>query len=100
MPSFEEMTQALRASAEAEPAGAKTLKIDMGETGVIRIAGSTVDNEDVPADCTVHVTHQDFEQIVSGELDPTAAFMSGKLRVDGDVGVAIELQTVIGRAFG
>ncbi len=100
MPTVEAMTQAIRAAAAAEPANAKTLKIDMGPDGLIRIAGPVVDNTDGPADCTIHVSRADFEQIATGELDPTAAFMAGKLRVDGDVGVAMALQSVIGRAFG
>ncbi len=100
MPTLQEMTKALATAAAAEPASSKTLVIDMGEDGRIRIAGAVVDNTGGAADCTIHVSKADFEQIVSGELDPSAAFMSGKLRVDGDVGVAMALQAVIGRAFG
>ncbi|RYG13962.1 MAG: SCP2 sterol-binding domain-containing protein, partial [Caulobacteraceae bacterium] len=54
----------------------------------------------IPSDCTVRVSKDDFEKIVQGDLDPTFAFMSGKLRVDGDIGVAMGLQAVVGRAFG
>ncbi|KQS54234.1 sterol-binding protein [Brevundimonas sp. Leaf363] len=97
---FDEMTQKLAAAAAAEPGNAKSLKLDMGDAGVIRIAGAVVDNQDIPSDCTVRVSKDDFEKIVQGDLDPTFAFMSGKLRVDGDIGVAMGLQAVVGRAFG
>jgi putative sterol carrier protein len=37
----------------------------------------------------------DFEQMLSGDLDPTTAFMMGKLKVSGDMSVAMRLSSVI-----
>ena len=37
-----------------------------------------------------------FEQIVSGDLDTTAAFMTGKLQLDGDMGRAMQLAALLG----
>jgi putative sterol carrier protein len=100
MTTVAEFTDKLRVAAEAEPVGAGTLKIDLKGEGVIRIAGAVVDNQDLPADCTVRVAKADLEKIASGDLDPTVAFMTGKLRVDGNIGVAMALQSVMARAFG
>lgn len=37
----------------------------------------------------------DFKDLVAGTLNPTAAFMSGKLRIKGNMGLALKLQTVL-----
>jgi putative sterol carrier protein len=37
----------------------------------------------------------DFKELVAGSLNPTAAFMSGKLRIKGNMGLALKLQTVL-----
>jgi len=100
MSTLADFTERLRAASAEAPAGTKSLKIDLLGAGVIWMHGPEVDNEDRPADCTVYVTQSDLEAIATGELDPTAAFMAGKLRIDGDVGVAMALQSVLGRAFG
>jgi putative sterol carrier protein len=53
-----------------------------------------VSNEDAEADCTLSISIADFKSMASGELDPTTAFMMGKLKVDGDMTVAFKLQKV------
>lgn len=76
-----------------------TLKFDTGDTGVIFIDGkstpNTVSNEDTDADCTVGVTLEDLQAMLAGDLAPTTAFMSGKLKVEGDMGVAMKLQSLM-----
>ena len=100
MTSLAEFTERLRGAMVGAPPFEKTLKIDLTGDGVIRMEGNTVDNQDLPADCTVIVSREDLTAIAEGDLDPSDAFMSGRLRVDGDVGVAIAMQDVMGRAFG
>jgi putative sterol carrier protein len=76
-----------------------TLKFDMGDVGVIVIDGratpNTVSNDDRDADCTIGVSLDDLEAMLAGDLAPTTAFMSGKLRVEGDMGVAMKLQSIM-----
>jgi putative sterol carrier protein len=44
------------------------------------------------ADCTITSSEENFERIVAGELNPTSAYMTGKLKVKGDMGAAMKLQ--------
>src|SRR5438093_912544 len=48
------------------------------------------------AKCTVTASSGDFMNIVSGKMNPQMAFMSGKLKIKGDMGLAMKLQKVIG----
>jgi len=43
-------------------------------------------------DVTIHATEETFKAIASGEQNPTTAYMTGKLKVDGDMGAAMKLQ--------
>jgi putative sterol carrier protein len=75
-----------------------TLKFDCGDEGVIVIDGasspSTVDNTDRDTDCTITLSVDTLGEMMSGELNPTTAFMSGRIKVSGDMGVALKLQSV------
>ena len=47
------------------------------------------------AKCTVTCTDADFLNIVNGKLNPQMAFMSGKLKIQGDMGLAMKLQQIL-----
>ncbi|MEQ8701354.1 MAG: SCP2 sterol-binding domain-containing protein, partial [Bauldia litoralis] len=47
------------------------------------------------ADTTVTMKLDDFKKMAAGDLDPTAAFMMGKIKVSGDMTVAMKLSQVI-----
>jgi hypothetical protein len=47
------------------------------------------------ARCTVAAVDQDFLNIVNGKLNAQMAFMSGKLRIQGDMGLALKLQQIL-----
>ena len=44
------------------------------------------------ADCTISASEENFQKILNGEQNPTAAYMSGKLKIKGDMGAAMKLQ--------
>lgn len=45
--------------------------------------------------CTVSMSTGDFLAMTQGKLNPTAAFMSGKLKMRGDMGLAMKLQSLL-----
>lgn len=47
------------------------------------------------AGCTVTMAASDFVALVEGKLNPTSAFMTGKLKLKGDMGLAMKLQSVL-----
>lgn len=73
----------------------RSVKFDTGSDGVIVIDGATISTTDAPADCTITLSLDDLESLVAGELNPTMAFMQGKLKIDGDMSVAMALSQVL-----
>src|SRR5579862_3606798 len=47
---------------------------------------------DGEADATISTSADTFDKIVSGEQNPTTAYMTGKLKIKGDMGAAMKLQ--------
>ena len=80
----------------------KKVKFDFGDAGKIYLDGvaGKVSSDDSAADTTIKVKLEDFVDMAGGKLDPTSAFMQGKLRVEGDMGVAMQLQTVMSKLRG
>jgi putative sterol carrier protein len=74
----------------------RSVKFDTGADGVLLIDGATVSTADGPADCTIKLSLDDLESLIAGELNPTMAFMSGKLKIEGDMSVAMALSQLIG----
>ncbi len=64
--------------------------------GAIRIDEGGVSEDDGDADCTVTSSADTFRALLDGELDPTAAFMSGRLAIEGDMGLAMKLGSLLG----
>ena len=80
----------------------KRVKIDFGEQGTIMLDGaaSQVSEEDGDADTTIKVSWDDWQQLAAGQLDGMTAFMMGKLKVEGDMGNAMQLQGVLSKLRG
>ncbi|ESW77464.1 MULTISPECIES: SCP2 sterol-binding domain-containing protein [unclassified Mesorhizobium] len=73
-----------------------SVKFDTGSDGVIVIDGATVSTTDAPTDCTIKLSLDDLDSLIAGDLNPTMAFMSGKIKVEGDMSVAMALSQLIG----
>ncbi len=64
--------------------------------GTIMIDRSGVRAGDDEADVTLTADAGVFKAILDGEMNPTMAFMTGKLSVDGSMGTAMKLGSVLG----
>jgi len=73
-----------------------TAKFTIEDEGSIIIDGDGARASDDEADVTMTATAETFKAILDGEENPTAAFMTGKLAVDGDMGMAMKLAGVLG----
>jgi putative sterol carrier protein len=99
MATLEDITARLQKAVASQPlAGGKTVTIDLKGEGCVHINGSDVNNECAPADCTVIASKDDFVAMATGQMDPTTAFMTGKLKINGDMSVAMSLQPLLSRA--
>jgi putative sterol carrier protein len=80
----------------------------MGGAGFDRVAKFVIEGEgsfvidadgarasDDPADVTLTADTDTFKSILDGDLNPTTAFMTGKLRIEGDMGAAMALSGVL-----
>ena len=74
----------------------RSVKFDTGADGVIVIDGETISTTDEPTDCTIKLSLDDLESLIAGDLSPTTAFMTGKIKVEGDMSVAMSLSQFIG----
>lgn len=66
-----------------------------GEGSFVIDVGGVRAGED-EADVTLSASAKTFRAILDGDMNPTAAFMTGKLSVDGDMGMAMKLSSILG----
>ena len=64
--------------------------------GAIMLDASGVRAGDEEADVTLTASATVFQAILEGEMNATSAFMTGKLKVDGSMGMAMKLGSVLG----
>jgi putative sterol carrier protein len=85
-----ERTRGLTASYRFDVEGAGSWRVEVDD-GTVAVAES-----DGPADCVIAAPEDLFLRIVRGEQSPMGAFLMGKVRVEGDVGLAMRLKDLLG----
>jgi putative sterol carrier protein len=77
----------------------KRVKLDFGDQGTVMLDGAAqaVTEEDGAADTIIKVAWADWEAMSEGKLDGMTAFMQGKLKVEGDMSNAMQLQGVLAK---
>lgn len=73
-----------------------TAKFVISGEGALMVDGTGVRAGDEEADVTITADLETFEGLLSGDVNPTAAFMQGKLAIDGDMGLAMQLGAALG----
>ena len=95
---LQEATEAVKAKVGTDSGLGATVKFAVDD-GVIYVDGKTVpnvvSNEDKDADCTIRVSLENFTKMLAGDLDATLAYMTGRLKVEGNMGVAMKLSSVL-----
>jgi putative sterol carrier protein len=90
-----DITDRLRQALRDRPGLPRSLKLDFKGEGFIHVDGQAVTNDDEPADCTVVVSREDLLAMARGELDPMSAMLRGRLKIRGDMAVAMQLQSML-----
>lgn len=77
----------------------KRVKLHFGDEGAILLDGQAnqVTEDDGAADTTIKVSWADWQAMAGGQLDGMTAFMTGKLKVEGDMSNAMQLQGVLAK---
>jgi putative sterol carrier protein len=57
---------------------------------------NVVSNDDHDAECTLEISTKNALQLLDGDLNPMTAFMMGKLKVKGDMGIAMKIAQTFG----
>lgn len=72
-------------------------KFEIDGEGAVMVDGNGVREatEGEAADVTMSADADVFQEIMAGDLNPTSAFMSGKLKLDGDMGTAMKLGSAL-----
>lgn len=86
------------ASLQAKFAGADfhgSCKFVIEDQGVLRVQDGIVSQEDGEADVTITATLDTFQSMFDGGLSPTVAYMTGRIKIDGDMGRAMKLSSIL-----
>ena len=57
--------------------------------------GNVVSQSDEEADCTITTSADTLMELQSGDLNPMMAVMGGKVKIDGDMGLAMKVQSLM-----
>ena len=98
MADLQELTERIRAAAALVSGLDRSIKLDLRGEGVIHVDGTQVTNDDAAADLVVSVSRADLILLGKGQLDPTRAMMTGRVRMS-DMALAFSLQTRIQALF-
>ena len=95
---LQEITTKMKEGASKKSAFGNSVKFATDQ-GIVHIDGNqnppAVSNDDKAADCTIKMEFADFDDLINGKLDGMTAFMTGKLKIEGDMGVAMKLQSIL-----
>jgi putative sterol carrier protein len=98
--SIDAIVQELKAKFGGNASLGSRIKLDMGSDGVVLVDASasppSISKTDGPADVTLSMSMDDLQKMLTGGLNPQMAFMSGKLKVSGDMSVAMKLAQLLG----
>lgn len=97
--SLENLTDQVKGQALQLAALGYKVKFDVEDEGMIMVDGTSnpviVSNDDDDADCTITLNPRNLEKLIAGDLSPTLAYTLGQIKVDGSLGVAMKLASLL-----
>lgn len=97
--SLEDLTAKVEAQALQLATLGYKVKFDVEDEGIILVDGTahpvTVANDEDDADCTIALSAANLEKLITGDLSPTLAYTLGQIKVDGSLGVAMKLASLL-----
>jgi putative sterol carrier protein len=97
--SLEDATAAIRAKAGISPPLGHRIQFDLGADGIIHWDGSqtppVIDNTAREAETTISISLENLNRLVAGVLNPTMAYMTGKLKIQGSMGIALKMSQLL-----
>jgi putative sterol carrier protein len=100
--SLDSLAEQMKSQAAMNPPLGYRVKFDLGDDGVLVWDGTVTPPEigtsagEGEADTVLRLSVEDLNKLLSGTLDPTLAYMTGKLKIQGSTGVAMKLATMLG----
>ncbi|WP_299983639.1 SCP2 sterol-binding domain-containing protein [uncultured Ruegeria sp.] len=73
-----------------------SLKFDCGDDGVIVLADNSATTNDRETDCTIRISRENLTKLLTGKLNPVTGVALGKLKISGNMGVAMKLGQLLG----
>jgi len=100
MATLEQITQRVQGAVGAESGVDARIKFLFGADGILFIDAKArpnqVHNAEGESDITITVSMENFERIIDKKLNPKFALMTGKMRLKGDIRIAMRLDKVFG----
>lgn len=97
--SLEDVTEQIRQKLSFAPQINARVKFDFGEDGIVFVDATQnpplLSHEDAEADTTLVCSATTFAALMAGTQDPGIAFMTGKLKVRGSMGLAMKLNAIL-----
>lgn len=95
--SLDTLTQLVRAKAKQNPSLGHTAMFDLGDMGVIywdgTVSPAIIDNMRRDAEAVLKLSADLMEKMLDGGINPTMAYMTGKLKISGSTGVALKINS-------
>jgi putative sterol carrier protein len=97
--SLEQTTEQIRRQLPQLASLGYKVKFAIDGAGVVLIDATgmppTLSNEDGEADCTIRLSEDRLQQLIDGRMSPTLAYTLGQIKVEGSLGVAMKLASLL-----
>lgn len=97
--SLEQTTEQIRAHLPQLAALGYKVKFAIDGAGVVLVDATgtpaTLSNDDGEADCTIRLSEDRLTQMIEGRMSPTLAYTLGQIKVEGSLGVAMKLASLL-----